>query len=391
MSRKGWAKLVGRITLAFSVVIVGVFLLIFYTAQQQNARNEEINEQIHAWVKKERDEKRRAEMHMEFADPIRPAKEDADEFARVFATLSDAANRGDKESAVRVFDLDRLLREEEYVTAFAGLTERDAAFFNEGLRQGFLQKVANVVLVQENLRLSQTTVRHVRWSADRREVMVATLHRTDDPAQPRRMRWWLVRNPDGWKIYDYESTQGALRITRLLWALSTPNLTERFARDPQALQLATNAIRETNALIAQSDFEGADAALAPARLIPYPAQMQAIVEVLEGSILLGRGNAKAALTRFDTADRLMPNLPITLFSRAKAFIHLDRPEDALAAIRLYQKEVGPDAPSCTLEGTVLESQGKDKEAVEAYRQALDEVPESVEAAQGLRRVQANKQ
>ena len=200
------------------------------------------------------------------------------------------------------------------------------------------------------------------------------------------MRWWLVRKAGEWKLYDLEDLHMGLRFTRNVATLVTPANIERLGRNLPAFQRAVQALQEGMNLLARGDCEGADKALAPARLVQLPAPFQAIVEIAEGLILLSRGDGNAALARFDTAERLLPGMAITMFTRGTALLSLGRHEEALIAIRAYQKEVGADGLSSEIEGTAHEKLGNSKEAAIAYRRALDEVPEMVDAFHGLRRV-----
>jgi tetratricopeptide (TPR) repeat protein len=388
MNRKVVALLVA-VPVLLILGLGGLALLGKYALDQRKARaareQVRLEEDRARQLERERDEGR-AEAQAVFAAPTRPSKEDADEFARVLDSLARAAERGDGPAAARMFDVERMIGEMDQFGAFAALPPNGRASFKDGMRQGMNQKAGEVLLANDQLRWSRTDIRHVRWSADRREVMVIAVHRAEDIDDvPMRMRWWLVRRADGWKIYDVEDMHLGVRGTRIMAALVTPDIIDRVRRDPMSLQAATFAIREAISLISAGDVEGADAALAPARLMPWPATVRALVEVVEGMILLGRGDTDGALKRFDEADRLLPNMPATLLGRATAYIRTGRTGDALAAARAYQKEVGPDALSCVIEGQALESQEKFPQAAEAYRRALDEVPESPDAFCGLRR------
>jgi tetratricopeptide (TPR) repeat protein len=187
-------------------------------------------------------------------------------------------------------------------------------------------------------------------------------------------------------VYDFEDLHMGLRVTRISAAMATPEMIERVTRDPFAFQAGLVGFREAVALLSRGDADGADAALVPTRALPWPPPVRAVIEVTEGTILLARGDAPGALVRYAEAERLFPGMPILAAVRGSAYAALGRYTDALAAVRAYQKEVGPDALSCTLEGHALEGLGRAAEAAGAYRRALDELPESADAFNGLRRV-----
>jgi hypothetical protein len=390
MGKKGIVSLVIGAALLCAAGAIGFVLLVKYAADRRAAREQmvraEREAEVQAALAAERAE-HRAEVVAAFADPTRPTPEEEAEFAPVFASLGGALERGDASAATRAFDPDRMMRELERIGTFSRLPPNVAGPFKNGVRKGMNEKIGENLVANELTRWTRTDVRHVRWSADRQEAVVVAVHRTDDTDDvPLRIRWSLVRRAGGWKIFDYEDLHMGLSATQLLAAISTPEGIERLARNPGAFQRAVAGLRDGFVLLARGDFDGGDKALAPARAIQLPAQVQAVLEVAEGTILIGRGDAAGALARFDAGDRLLPGMPLTALARASAYVHLGRPDDALAAIRAYQKEIGPDGLSCALEGVALESQGKNAEAADAYRRTLDEVADSAEAFNGLRRV-----
>ena len=390
MGKKGIAALVIGASLACAAGLIGFILLVKAVGERravrdaaaQAAREAEVQAQLAA----ERDG-RRAETAAAFADPARPTPADVAEFAPVFAALGRALDGGDADAATRAFDPDRMMRELERIGAFDRLGPNMGAGFKAGVRQGMERTLGATLVANELARWTRTDIRHVRWAADRQEAAVIAVHRGDGPDDmPLRIRWWLVRSGGGWKIYDYEDLHMGLSATRLVAAMATPEGIERVGRNPQGFQRAVAGLRDALVLLGKGDIDGGDAALAPARAVQLPPQVQAILEVAEGTILLARGDPAGGLARYDAADRLLPNMPVTALARANAYVQLGRHDDAIAAVRAYQKELGPDALSCALEGSALEGLGKGAEAAAAYRRALDETPDAADALDGLRRV-----
>jgi hypothetical protein len=395
MSNKGIAALALGLLVAFGMIIAGAMMMARNAVDQRRereaARRVELEEEQRLRVEVEREEGR-VEAAAVFADPARPAPADEAEFAAVFDHLGGTLARGDIPAVGRAFDVDRLVTELERIRAFDRLPGNGRPEFREGMRKGVGGKIGEMLGANETVRWNRTDVRHVRWSADRHEVVVIAVHwNGEDDDVPFRCRWWLIRRPGGWKIYDFEELDMGMRLTRTVASLATPEILEGVARDPLPFQKATVGLREAIALLSRGDAVGADVALAPARVIPWPTPVRAVLEFVEGMILMGKGDPAAALARLEEAERLLPNMPANTLARGLALAALGRPEEALEAARKYRKEVGPDAMSFTLEGTALEGQGKTAEAAEAFRRALDEAP-TVNAFHGLRRVlpDANK-
>jgi predicted negative regulator of RcsB-dependent stress response len=390
MNKKGIAALIIGASLLSGAGLIGFILLVKHSVERRDARRAEEQVRAEAELDRARAAEReagRAEAAAVFADPTRPTPAEEGEFTEVFDALGGALERGDTHAVGRSFDGDRMVVELEQIRAFDRLPRNGAPGFKEGVRRGIEEKLGTMLVANELARWSRTEVRQVRWSADRKEVVVIAIHHNGDGDDvPLRFRWWLVRRGAGWRAYDFEDLHMGLRATRSVAALATPELIDRIARDPAAFQAAMAGIRDAMVLLAKGDVDGGDAALAPARAIVWPPPIRALVELAEGTIQLGRGDPAGALVRFEEAERLFPGMPCAALLRGSAYVALGRHDEAFAAVRAYQKEVGPDALSCTLEGTALEALGRRAEAAEAYRRALDEVAGSADAFNGLRRV-----
>jgi tetratricopeptide (TPR) repeat protein len=393
MGKKGIAALVIGLSLFCAAGLIGFIYLVKTAGQRREERAaaaRALADEERAWaleVERETERKQaRAEVAAVFADPARPAPDDEAEFAAVFAALGRDLERGDARAVSRVFDAERMMQELDQIGAFDRVPGGPKGGFRDGMRKGIGEKFGSTLVDNPLARWERTDVRHVRWSADRQEAVVIAIHHGNDADDvPSRIRWWLVRRPGGWKVYDFEDMHLGLRTTRFVAAVATPEMLERIVKNPDAFRTGALSIQEAVSLIAKGDFEGADKALAPARQQQWPPQIRAILELAEGTILLGRDDAAGALVRLEEAERLFPGMPANALARGSAYVALGRHDDAFAAIRAYQKEVGPDALSCTLEGHVLEAQGKNADAAGAYRRALDEVADSLDAFNGLRR------
>jgi tetratricopeptide (TPR) repeat protein len=386
MSNRGIVALVIGLAVVIGLAAVGLFGMARVIGDRRAAREARDAAEREQQIAAERDAAR-AEAAVVFAAPTRPGPAEIDEFGPFFADLGKALDRGDTASVTAAFDADRLLAELDRLRAFDQIAGGNAPAFKAGARAAINDRFGAQMIANELLRWARTDVRHVRWSADRTEVMVIAVHRAADADDvPTRMRWWLVRRGGGWKIYDLEDMHMGMRATRIAASLMKSDLLNQFLANPEPLQKGVAAYQTATLHIARGDVAGADAALAPARAIRWPAPLAAVVEVIDGMILMHRGEPGNALARFDAAERLYPNIPAVMLGRAMALIELHRPQEAIVAIRAYETEVGADALSATLEGRMHESQDKKAEAATAFRRALDELPDYADAFDGLRRV-----
>lgn len=390
MGKKGIVALVVAASLLCSAGLVGFLFLVKFAADRRQARETEtqakVAEERTRALEAERAAERK-EVGAAFSDPQTPTQDEVARLSPIFHKLGRALEAGDTNGAAEAFDVTRMMTELEQIGTFDQLPARDKGPFKRGMQNGINNKLGQNLIANELFRWTRTDIHHVRWSSDRQEVVVIAVHRSADMDDlPHRIRWWLVRRAEGWKIYDVEDLHLGLRFTRLAAVMATPDMIQKISRNPQEFQTAITALRETFGLLAKGDVEGGDKALAPARGVKWPKQMQAVIELAEGMILLGRGDAAGALDRIEIADRLLPEMPVISLARARAYLLLGRHAQACAAVSAYQKELGPDALSCTLEGEALEAQGKNAAAAAAFRRALDEAAESTEAFDGLRRV-----
>jgi tetratricopeptide (TPR) repeat protein len=322
-----------------------------------------------------------------FAELVKPAADEAAEFAALFDALGEALQRGDAGAVQAAFDTARVLAELDRIDAFAKLPGNQAPGFRDGVRAALEAKLGEGLAGNELARWSKTDVRHVRWSDDRRAAVVIAVHHRDAADDvPTRVRWWLARRPDGWKVYDFEDLHLGMRFTRMSAAMMTPAFAARIGRDPGAVQAAVGGLRQALVHLSRGETVAADVALAGARGGEWPPPIQALLELAEGVLLTQREEPAKALERFDAVEKLTPDAPGLLLARGAAYVALGRHDDALAAVRAYQKEVGPDALSFTLEGHALERQDKLSAAAASFRKALDEVPNGPDAFDGLRRV-----
>src|SRR5262249_15628404 len=70
--------------------------------------------------------------------------------------------------------------------------------------------------------------------------------------------------------------------------------------------------------------------------------------------------------------------------RSTAYNLLDRHEDAIASGRKYVELLGPDPIACENIGAALAALGRDDEAADIYRKALDDTPDSPDLLHTLR-------
>lgn len=311
-----------------------------------------------------------------------PDPADAAEFAPLFTALGQALDRDDHAAADRLCDLDRLL-DEVIVSNGRGA---DLAPVKAELEPDFKGALARWLVQNGDLRWTRTEVKRVEWRAGRAEAAVYVVHR---PAfgEPLKALWWVVRRPDGWRAFDAADLFRARRFTRDPVTVNAPEVLQLAVLEVGRYDAARQAVAAADRALSHgpnADF--ADSSLEPARDVRLPPEDAAAVALLEGRIESQRNDIDAALSHFDTAERLVPGLPAAQVYRAAALTRAGRFDAALDAVREYRRRCGPDARASLHEGAALEGLGRPREAAGVYRLALDDDPDSADALRGLGRV-----
>jgi tetratricopeptide (TPR) repeat protein len=378
-----WLALFGVAVAA--MVAAGGLLVVQFAQDARRQRDARREEELRRAEEAER-EADRAEARDVFTDPLPPSPDDAAAFLPLFDSFGQALGRGDGAAAVGFFDLDRMFDQLDRAGAFERIakgkrpTDRDRADFKRGATTAFGRALTG----NPFLRWTTTTIRRVRWSADRGEAVVIAVHRddADDFPSDLKMRWWLVSTPTGWKIYDLEELDVGYRFSFTIGQLMTPEV----LADPLRFKASGDALRAAMIAVKDGDPDGAEKALEGFTLPDPPAPMAAVRALVEGMTRVLRGDYEGGLKFFDRAAALNPDMPVVHLSRALALARWGKFEDSLAEGRKYVAHLGPDPVVSFWEGYCLEGLGRDAEAADAYRRALDDAPAYHDALHGLRRV-----
>src|SRR5262245_13277770 len=222
-----------------------------------------------------------------FRTPAAPTPDEETAFRAVFDSLRQALADKDEAALASLFDVDRLAQELEQFGVFAnipsGNTPAGRADFVRGMREGLTKSFIS----NELLRWERTQVRWVQHSADGREAIVTAHHRSALLGnRAYKLRWWLIRGPEDWYVYDLEELEMGMRLSRVAASTFPP-----FARDIRGnsarLPLALAGIHQAMAAMLRGNVEEADEKLQEARGIPLPPPLAAVLELIEGMILFG--------------------------------------------------------------------------------------------------------
>ncbi|MBL8864541.1 MAG: hypothetical protein JNK93_03180 [Planctomycetia bacterium] len=240
-------------------------------------------------------------------------------------------------------------------------------------------------------------IRQVMWSRDGAEAIVLAKH-MEPTAGTRWTRWWMLRRPIGWRVYDFDFPDTRLRFLAVRnYLLSAPVRDHAGAgpnrnADPNAPDVDAyfryqNAFGWLQLAGSATDPAGANSALWAESIdaVPMLPDVQAARRVLRARQFALRGDAaKAEAALVGIPDSLATAAHVR-FAQAVIANARKKPAEARAAIRAYRELVGDD-PIAVLEdakaAAALDGAGA---GVAVLRAGLKEFPGDASLAMELAR------
>jgi tetratricopeptide (TPR) repeat protein len=388
MGKKGVAVLVIGLALGCAACMVGFIMVMKSAAQRREARNAEMQAREAEQRALDLERFAVAPVHVDwataaeaFSKPHTVAADDAAEFSPLFESLGRALAREDEDEVEKSCDLDRLLDE---IIRVSGWEAGRPALAKADLRADFQGGFGRRLIQNKSLRWQRSDIRRVEWSANRSEATVFVVHRPA-PGDSFKAIWWLVRRRDGWRAFDTADLYLGTRFTRDSLILNPPEVLEAEAREPGRYSAVRSVVASATRAMNAQNADEADRLLAPIRGFKLAAEDAAIRAIVEGRILAKRRDTDAAIQKFEEAEKLSPGMPAAISYRASTYADAARYPEALEAARAYLRRVGPDVHGLQAEAYALEGLGRNAEAAEGYRGALDDDPDTEPAFFGLRR------
>ena len=222
--------------------------------------------------------------------------DNVEEFGPLFADLERAFRQADGDRLMTHFDVDRMLGE---FSALKILPEMAPDAWQEFLRTANRGMPRELELHARSMAWSRVVIQH----GNRLPVGEATIvaeHTTLD-GKTRKIRWWLVRRLETWKVYDMEDLETGTRLS--------VNAGVSLAR-AKDLQPALAKLDEAfHAILVEKDINTADRKLTEMGEVKLPSLLAARRLMALGLIRLRRGQAKEALEAFRQARAAYPDLP----------------------------------------------------------------------------------
>ncbi len=323
----------------------------------------------------------------EFQAPQNPAFPDSVGFQNVLNDLASRALNRQPASLGDIFDSPRMAEEEVPLGVYEFLgQEPNAAILNVAQGEILLDLATLVTEHPDTFPPGRVEIRQVRWNNFRTEAIVLARH-VDPIAGVRFVRWWMVKRPLGWRVYDFDFPNTRLRfLTVRNYLLAAPVRDHAGAgpnRDPDPNAPDVDAFaRYRNSfdwlLLAgsASDPAAANAAvwIEPIDAVPMLPYVQAARRSLRARQAALRGDAAQAEAAFAGIPDALATAAHVLFTKAVIANVRKQPAAARTALRAYRAQVGDD-PLAVLEdaraAAALEGAGA---AAAVLREGLREFP-----------------
>ena len=195
------------------------------------------------------------------------------------------------------------------------------------------------------------------------------------------VRWYLVRDDEGWRVYDWEDLDGGLRASVVMGGMLAGG--EGGVRD---VRLFLEGIQSLQQYLLDEDLAQADVLLARLSTLDLPAYLEAIYWLNLSALRSAQWRHEEALEALDRAEELSPDMPILDYQRATLLLDEGRPAESLVFARRYAERLGGDADIDLLIGAALESLGRTDEAFAVVLRGLDDDPSSADLVGALVRV-----
>ncbi len=330
---------------------------------------------------KEDEEERLQDLRDAFGDQ-KPMDRDelVNDLKPLFEGLGQAFRAADGPRIMSHYDVDRMADE----FAALGVLPNRSTQFRRSFAQS-LRKELEKSLVEGAVNMEWNTfeIRHVK-RLNANEAVVIARHEKKN-AVTLKMRWWVIRQPGGFKVYDTEDLDAGTRFSA-----ESAVLLAGGERGIERLRLPMKTLREAvSAITIQNDFDAADRKLKSIANVEFPDVIAAQRLMWVGTIHLRRGEAKEAIEALEKAADLHPGMAILDHLLASAYIHLGQWDKALKHIEKYRELLGEDASVCSLRAGALQGLERFDEAAVDYRKSLDFDPTDAVVFHGFLRSVGN--
>jgi len=179
----------------------------------------------------------------------------------------------------------------------------------------------------------------VQIDSSRGAAEALCLVKLKEPREYAHLRFWLLKEEMGWKIYDIEDLDNRIRLSSVLGrAAKSANPTELAHRNSEAMEL----LRNVQSLSSEEKIEEALDLLRKAPPTTRGTVLDPVVSRIEAGLLAQRGRKEEAIAVLDRLLQSRKGLPGALVNKGNLVDQVGRKKEALPMLEEALSIVGPD-------------------------------------------------
>jgi tetratricopeptide (TPR) repeat protein len=292
-----------------------------------------------------------------------PKPESERQIRAALDTLSRSMSGDGKESFVDRFSFPRMVKELEAQGALKELPEGDEArkLFIERLKASFAPMARMMASMGGSWEKIRTL--HVKYQPGGDEA--ETFCHVTIAGSKTRFRFWLAREGEDWKLFDFEMLDGGMRLSMTVAALSASM--GKDAESRKAMEKMFAALMAGIRQVAAGEVEEARTSLAEARAAKPPLMVTAWIDLFDAHALAMQEKFEEAVQAADRALGVQKDLALAHHLKATVYAALEEHEKSIASEKEYMRFVGDDAEAWLAVGEAYEKLGKNADAIESFR------------------------
>lgn len=286
-----------------------------------------------------------------------------------FGTLGAAARKSDRGAYFEHLSANAMVRYLETKGLAKMKSEGERKSLEKGIEQGLTNSMPRMAFDRHVLvRVEETAPG---------QVVAFTRNYDQEMEVVTKMRWWLVKEKGGWKVYDFEDLDQGLRTSSLLGAALSgmiggelPPWMENFGKISRGLSAVNgeNMLEELGKLQVEAE-----------KMLKHslPPEIEAFARTMKVSAMLANEDFSGGLSELEKMEKLPNPSPMLHFQKGSALAALRRPAEARAAYTAYAEELGWDGDVHEMVADTYLSEGKKKEALDHALKGLADQKDSM--------------
>lgn len=297
-------------------------------------------------------------------DPASPEFAEVDAFLGRFGK---AASTKDKAAFTGCLSVDAMVSHIEAKGMISFKTGRERADFIRGAQSSIGGSMGNMAFDRHTLaRLEEIAPK---------QMMAFTRAYDGDIGVVVKMRWWLIKEDDGWKIYDFEELSQGARASTMMGAMAGGLKGRQKAWVQPMLDMSR----------AMQDLGGDDLVERLAKLRGLsesllakspPPEVESFARHMLVSGMMANGESAEALVELEKLEKLPSVSPGVHFMKGCALTASGKPAEAREAFGRYVEQLGWDSDVHEMMADSYLSEGKRDEALDHALKGLAEEKEA---------------